>query len=634
MIVKQCAECHAYLPAEELMEAIKRGEKYFICPHCGNLNQIYTDLGENVSQGYEKLKENSCYPAKQKFNAEIAKHKQKYDRELFDCYIGLMFADKRIIPRFLGDEYSLIPERFFLMQHDDESIDIKASTYFQHAQRCITTDSRFGGDDYELAKLNAIAEMLDRYDAAYSNAATLRRGITSSDQEKYNAVIIYEDDPTGEDYREGLANAEALAEDLKEYCRSERGKEFSIYVPHAADFDDETEYEAALLYASEHTNCMLVVLDGDPDLRITDLYQRYFTHAKGGDRTLGFVRVDNKSEVELAANKLAGNVFDIENKLDYINFARICNQCVALRTLEQAYEEVAVDFEEYEPQVEQERSDDVLQFGVYPQRAVQDDAILEQFRVEGVPSARDNNGWTVMFCTRDERHRPYTWYKDKELVVGKEIKKYRAVYFTKSREKYIIQEGDAFRPPQTVNGYVPRYIYCFEFEPICWNIISKDIYGLCELACECGIDSRSFSEICGSSGWEQATLREWLNNDFMATAFSVSEKEQMQALTFDENADRVFLMDIDSDDMRVCKRERSILGTDYMRCIGGQCGDENFDKLVNSYWVLPVEEGSDSNAKVVIPSSQHGILSTKPVDETDVAVVPKIVIRLLDEHDD
>ena len=61
-----------------------------------------------------------------------------------------------------------------------------------------------------------------------------------------------------------------------------------------------------------------------------------------------------------------------------------------------------------------------------------------------------------------------------------------------------------------------------------------------------------------------------------------------------------------------------------MRCIGGTCNN----RTVNSYWVKSDLYGTEENKASIVYTASESNISSQYVDNTGVAVVPKIIMKL------
>jgi hypothetical protein len=150
---------------------------------------------------------------------------------------------------------------------------------------------------------------------------------------------------------------------------------------------------------------------------------------------------------------------------------------------------------------------DIVEFGAYPQTEVTDAALITT--LDTCPLAADN-----------------TVYYDSA--------KYQRVYFT----EYITTNGESSGLSlQDDNGYFVDTVYWFRFEPIQWRVLSN-IAGELFVMSEKILDSKAYNQArLTNVTWETCSLRSWLNNDFLNTAFSSTEqaKIEMSTVVNDDN---------------------------------------------------------------------------------------------------
>ncbi len=82
----------------------------------------------------------------------------------------------------------------------------------------------------------------------------------------------------------------------------------------------------------------------------------------------------------------------------------------------------------------------------------------------------------------------------------------------------------------------------FLCSPILWRIASKK-QGRILLVANSILDLRPFQEIGGEPAYEASSLREWLNGEFLSTAFCLDSSKLLPALELEE--DNVFLLSVD-----------------------------------------------------------------------------------------
>ena len=193
---------------------------------------------------------------------------------------------------------------------------------------------------------------------------------------------------------------------------------------------------------------------------------------------------------------------------------------------------------------------DIVQFGSYPQSKVTDNATITA--LNNLAPAWDN--WTSYgyysgngdYGTMNQGD----WMRYTDIMYNGN--KYRGVKFTQYRP-VITFDPLTSSSDQSDNGYSINTIYWFKFEPIDWRVLDPET-GL--VMCETIIDSQPYSNTIyynsGASGsryayfndssytnyandYETSSIRKWLNNDFYNTAFTDSEKKEINTTTLNND---------------------------------------------------------------------------------------------------
>ena len=195
---------------------------------------------------------------------------------------------------------------------------------------------------------------------------------------------------------------------------------------------------------------------------------------------------------------------------------------------------------------------DLVTFGWYPQTKVTDSAMVDTLSAQ--PCTWHSYGYyTGTGSYSDGKMVPsgYMEYTD----VTYDGRKYRGVQFSQYRPYYTGLRSSASNTFQDENGYDLRLTtYWFQWEPLQWRVLDPET-GL--LLCETVIDSQPFNNFVLSSGkdeyghsaywgdadkthyannYAESSLRQWLNDNFLSTAFSASQKEIIAATTLDNSA--------------------------------------------------------------------------------------------------
>ena len=475
-----------------------------------------------------------------------------------------------------------------------------------------------GNDDNrkgELGRIQKFAKIIDGIKKVYDKR--------KAEGTQYQLFLAYEDDSN--DTVAGLNVANRI--------RNEMPSDLSkIFLPMRDDYLNDIEYEGEILYAINNSNCMLVITDNDIDARLMNMYSRYYwaittNPSKYYKKELGFVRFKDKIQIHLPDHKMSGNIFEIDDTAAYERFAFAANNLIykgasssvgSMGVITDIPETVNtsvvmedISFDKYAPLVD----GNMCRFGSYPQRLVKDVNVIAQFSSVPKPTMASDNGWTPMFKTRDGK--TYTWYLDRELG----DKKYRLIYFMRFREVFSIRQTDLRPSVQRMANYMPMRIYVFEYEPVEWNILDFSNKSAV-LVSSIGLDCREYNDCELTSCWECSSIRAWLNEDFMNTAFGEEEKKYL----FTRTDETVSLIDSDIDFSKKLYRDKiesyNISGSDYLKCIGGFC-----DRDVSNFWIKKASE-YDDRAVALQPHSTTNVVA-QCVDNTAVSVVPKIMVRLV-----
>ena len=612
-MIYTCQHCGAWFPANDVKAAVKNNETIISCKMCGNVNEFREMKSSHAARGYDYLSMGEFYRASYSFSTAIDDAKKHNHHPSPDAYLGYALSQFHIQTVFSDDDSARL-ELPDLICHKCNEMYFADSAAYMNALKSIEEEMELSMQNEEKQKIKRYADYIDSIKDYYDGISASR-----GSGFKYGAFIAYEDKNVDSSNR-GYEYAGKVRNSLPDKVKN-------VFLPDIDEYENELEYEAAILYAIENSNCMLVITDDDIDSRLTNIYSRFYFNSrekKKGGNNLGFVRYCGHISISLPDKSIANdNIFDIENTSDYCHFALSKNGIHEIGKAEEfgpneltdeAFEEElkADDFGEGLPY--HSLPGKLISFGSYPQKRVQNQEIEEHFASLGRPSMSDSNGWTILSYTK--KGNPHMWYRD-DTIGGK---KYRAVYFTKARELYTVQNSDIPNHAQKKNGYLPMRIYCFEFEPIVWNIktMSNDI---AVLVASTGMDSREFNNHALDNSWDSSSVHEWLNNEFVTTAFNETEQEYLGMLDSNSDNDRIYLVDkaFDSD---YYHDQTNIHGTDYYKCIGG-----HGDFLINNYWITATVNTSDEEAGVVFPATNEGF-ATQYVDCSGVAVLPKIVIKL------
>ena len=598
----RCDDCGAPFNTQKLNEAIKNKESTFICPYCGCLNELNVSRKKHIEQGFDALSIGDFKTAKRCFAIPIDAMRQKGKKAHRDAYLGRALAAFKVQVVFDDDDDMHVKTPKLTCRGYNHGWFVDSMDY-QETEMSLRKELQYDQTQLgeELSRLNAYVEYIDGVKDAYDEL-----------------------DAKGGKYSLFIASAEDKYEDANDRVRNHlpdviiKNQTTPIFFPDSIEgYGNDAVGDAKILYALRHAKCMLVVADTH-SARMNAICEEFYdnngcTKQKGAN--LAYVHEYNNSEIRFPNNTIARN-YHISDSDGFNTFVCEWNNVVLAKKKEA--EPIA------EPQAvaattEQEAvmlpPDSTVYFGHYPQKREESTVIVEEFAKYGKPTPSDDKGWTVLLVNKAER--PYAWYRD-EVIRGK---KYRAVYFTRFRDVYSLQDSDVSNNPQRANGYMPLRIYCFSFDPITWNIKAQTS-NVAELVADRGLDSREFNSFDMYNEWEGSSLHEWLNGEFMETAFSEEERGRLCWINGTAEEDRVYLLDRRSD-KDFYEKQISIGASDYFKCLGGMGTGS-----VNSFWITD-SNGRETDQASVMYHSEKNNVATEYVDCTTVAVLPKIVISLV-----
>ena len=174
----------------------------------------------------------------------------------------------------------------------------------------------------------------------------------------------------------------------------------------------------------------------------------------------------------------------------------------------------------------QESDGRTVSFGSYPQDRVYDQTLIGALNsLTGKLPAKTNPGlWTVYpyFTDRSGAKTKLMWYID----VTHAGEKYRGVYFTAYRN---LSNGRS-------TGYDLNTVHWFKYQPVLWRKLEEK-NGKALLFSEKLLDSQEFfhtdagrrigGKTVAANSYEHSDVREWLNSEFIKTAFSENEDEKI-----------------------------------------------------------------------------------------------------------
>ena len=608
-MIYSCKLCGASFPTTELKKAIANKEDLITCKYCNTLNEFREMKTSHVAKGFDYLSLGDFHRATMEFNYAIENAKNRGKTPPYDAYLGYALAQFRVRTMFSDDD----PDRLEFPQLVCETcneMEFGESAYYVRARQAIMERREQGQDSGELRVLEYCRDYIDTIRDYYIKIKN-----SKSSNFEYGVFIAYEDSNRPGEFNQG----ENYAKKVRNYLPDEIK---NVFMPDRDEYSDDLEYEAAIIYALEHSKCMLVIADDNIDSRLTALYSRFYLNKHNGSKTsvlgrnLGFVRYCGHVTIALPDETIAtNNVFDFENKDDYVKFVRLHNNLIT-QTVKVVKGDIGGDRPDDEKKSITEVGSRQFIFGNYPQKRELNVQIEQLFSEKfGKPSMSDNNGWQPMYYSK--KGNPYMWYRD-EVLNGK---KYRGVYFTQLRDAYTVQKSNVAHRPQRANGYMPMRVYCFSFEPIVWDVEDMSL-DVAYLVSSQALDSKEYNASMLDNEWENSTMHVWLNEDFMYTAFGEEERNKLCSLTGD-GMDKVYLTDKLFDKEFYTHRHTAIMGSDYFKCIGGMGGERG----INSYWITDSSLHGGSEASIIYPDVNYTVDSTH-VDSTLVAVLPKIVVKM------
>lgn len=253
------------------------------------------------------------------------------------------------------------------------------------------------------------------------------------------------------------------------------------------------------------------------------------------------------------------------------------------------------------------KTGDIIEFGNYPQTKVTDENLLAELNA----IEKDWVSYNYYMGTDDTNSaeninsaHPSDYAKYCDLVYNNE--KYRAVYFTMYRSMYTYSVE--YHTGQHSYGYHPDNVYYFKYEPIKWKILDPNT-GL--VVSDIILDSQAYNNEQYYSGsyyrdetrsafannYELSSIRQWLNDDFYNTSFSVQQKSNIAVSTLNNEAlyesyasaaetnDNIFLLSVKEfnkylDDL-IFDDNYTLTATDYARCQGLTIRST----ITNTYWL-------------------------------------------------
>ncbi|MBR4765843.1 MAG: hypothetical protein IK085_03650 [Clostridia bacterium] len=293
---------------------------------------------------------------------------------------------------------------------------------------------------------------------------------------------------------------------------------------------------------------------------------------------------------------------------------------------------------------------DTLEYGTYPQSGVTDEATVAALNKKLTDDGWVSYGYYSGTNDDDDGNMvPSDYMRYQDVALGGV--KYRAVTFDRFRPK---STGYKTSNNQSDNGYSPVTTYWFKFEPIVWKVLDPES-GF--IVCNSTIDSQAYNNYLLSADGEyygnaektyiandyaNSSIRAWLNNDFINTAFSSSQQENIKVTELDNScpydsnydsantSDKIFLLSYNeatnsdygfNSDAELTDKARKRNSSDYAECQGIY---ENSGR--NTRWWLRSPYNSSLRACLV---SCFGLGSDERVNYTMIGVVPALKLQNL-----
>jgi len=635
------------LPAKVLEEALKSKESTVMikCPYCAAANVFnQSKRSPYVDQGFDYLCNAKFSDAHHAFSSSLHEADLGHRQVVSEAYLGLALAAHEIQVEFFDTDTEM---RMNLICHNYKDTSFADSDNFNLALATIDNELRGKEREDKKSRFQVYADIVDGIMEEY-RAIDAEKGPNFD----YGAFVAYTYDSTRV---APINNARFARDEFKDCCPKKE-----IFMPY--DIDDEYSFnireEANILYAIDHTKVMIVVTDGHfESTAMQDIYNRFYRHNNNKQDRLAFLRFGGQFSIAaLPGGRRVERIFDNTNLSECKDYLRLCNGIIDSSCHHEFRDGVCIKcgyecehefvggvcikcgFADNSPEFcdheygadaicvkcgakrltvgPQSVGPDKYEFGVYPQTRITEDKILDVFRGMEMPSRNDNMGWTPLYSSK-KTGKPCAWYRDEQI----DGKLYRGVYFTQQRAVYSYQESNVLPSLQMDHSYPSKTVHCFAFEPILWTVKNKRI-GAAEIVSTRGLDSREFNCRGLENCYSTSTLHEWLNSEFLHTAFTDDQLGCLGMLGYENEDDRVYLMRSDYDRSFYDSDAQTIIGTDYYRCLGGMG-----DYAISCFWLEDDNYEEYERASVIYSGSKNSV-SAQYVDCTSVAVVPKIVIKI------
>ncbi|MBQ9145216.1 MAG: TIR domain-containing protein [Clostridia bacterium] len=272
-------------------------------------------------------------------------------------------------------------------------------------------------------------------------------------------------------------------------------------------------------------------------------------------------------------------------------------------------------------------------FGNYPQECVKDTALRERL---GNYVRRDPAWKRYQYYAsgRKDATLGYMFYCDKIL----DGQRYRGVYFEYYRPANAKDEAHyiEYHSHQLKNGYICDRTHWFKYAPIAWTVV-EDSGDKLTLVAEDILDSQGYhcapvSTAARANTFATSELREWLNVDFMQTAFTLNERRYITSSELDNSGPgysgakeyaSIYLLSAKEAVAKHGIMELKKKGTDYAKCQGlyTPAGKEH-----TFWWTRKVADGSASTNRVRYINHEGMFGLEQDVATTSWGVVPALTL--------
>lgn len=297
------------------------------------------------------------------------------------------------------------------------------------------------------------------------------------------------------------------------------------------------------------------------------------------------------------------------------------------------------------------REGNAVTFGSYPQSQVEDAELIASLNeLAGEQAAEaDRISWIAYPYYKNGEQADFMWYQD----VTYENNRYRGVYFSEYRPHHTSYDSSANVSNQDDNGYTADEVYWFKYEPIRWTILEwagDKVLLLCNtiLDAQTYQNAASLPSSIPTNEYASSTIRAWLNNDFLNTAFTSAQKLLIAETeldnskntagvspsgdhTYSSSKDRVFLpsyADVTNTEYGFASDEnRRKLTTDYAQMQGAYTAREGDFAGMGWWWLRSYSDNASDAVRVVY---YKGGIGTQGADVrgTDEGVVPALWLKI------